>query len=216
MIAGRPPAIPAMITGILAFAIGGAVWQYFVAFHEMARGLVGTFGSPMTSVLLSAVGTLLGALPLLALVPLALLPRWWFGRGLPERRRADGRCPDCAYPCTRFPCPECGGDGTVAPLDLFTPRAIRGVLLVAALLMAGGILQAEWRVRRDESRFLADVEGMVARGERRPLARPRAGWASFALLKWDAAEGFAAPPPFEYPRIPGWRAAGRQAPDAGN
>jgi hypothetical protein len=77
-------------------------------------------------------------------------------------------------------------------------------------------MEAEWRVRRDEASFRTEVDAALARGDDRPLARPRAGWGSIAQLHWDRTESFTAPPPFEYPRIPGWRAAGRQASDAEN
>jgi len=198
-----------MATGIV---LGAAAMLYFIAFHEIARALVGGFGSPGTSVADAIAGTIVGALPLLALLPLALLPAWWFGRGLPERRRSRGLCPDCGYPGQRFPCPECGGDGTVAPRELFTRTGLLRALVLAAVMFAVSVLWAEVRVRNDESRFRMEIEALIARDVREHLARPRDGWGSFALLQYDPATGFSAPPPFDHDRIPGWRPAGRPAP----
>ena len=211
MIGGRTPPTPGWATAAHAFLLGAAVWGYFVAFHEIARALVGGFGSPPTEVALAVVGSLIGALPLLALLPIALLPRWWFGFRLPERRLAAAKCPDCAYPCREFPCPECGGDGRVTRLELFTRGPIVALLIGAAAMFTLAITWAEFRVRQDEALFQRQVEIRVASGQREPFARPREGWGSFATLRYDPASGFDAPPPFDHPRIPGWRAPGRSA-----
>lgn len=214
MIDGRTPPVPGWAVTTHGLFLGTAVWGYFVAFHEIARALVGGFGSATIDVACAAAGTFVGALPLLALLPIALLPRWWFGHRLPERRRTDSRCPDCAYPCAAFPCPECGGDGQVAPLELFARGPITNLLLVTAALLAIAIAWAELRLRRDEALFREQVETRVAAGQREPWSRPRAGWGAFASLRYDPASGFDAPPPFDHPRIPGWRATGRPAPAA--
>ena len=73
----------------------------------------------------------------------ALLPRWWFGRRVPERRKADKRCPDCGYPDSGFPCPECGGDGTIADLELFARRPIVWLLVGAAVMFVLAQLLAD-------------------------------------------------------------------------
>ncbi len=211
MIQGRGPRVPAAPTLVWGLFLGVAVWGYFVAFHQMSRALVGGFGSPVSAVVLSVVGTAMGALPLLALLPVALLPRWWFGRRLPERRTASGRCPDCGYPRTSFPCPECGGDGEVAAFDPFTRRRVGRLVLTTAGVFALGVGWAEFRVRHDETLFRREVEARVAAGVREPFSRPRDGWGSFATLRYDPAGGFDAPAPFDHPRIPGWRPAGRPA-----
>lgn len=197
-----------MATGIV---LGAAAMLYFIAFHEIARALVGGFGSPPLRVMTAIAGSMVGALPLLALLPLAMLPAWWFGRGLPERRRSAGLCPDCGYPGRRFPCPECGGDGAVAPRELFTRTGLLRALTIAGLIFVAAVLWAEVRVRSDESRFRLEVEALLARDVRENLARPRDGWGSFALLRYDPALGFSAPPPFDHDRIPGWRPGGRPA-----
>ena len=209
MITGRSPRVPNWAAALHACLLGVALWGYFVAFHQMSRALVGGFDSPTTSVVWAIAGSIVGALPLLVMLPVALLPRWWFGRRVPERRLAAGQCPDCGYPCRKFACPECGGDGTIAPLDLFARRPIAWLLAGSALLFTLAVCWAEFRIRLDESRFRREVEARVAAGQREPMARPRAGWGSFATLRFDPATGFDAPPPFDHPRIPGWRAPGR-------
>lgn len=212
MISGRTPAVPGWAAVAHGLLLGTAVWGYFVAFHEIARALVGGFGSAALDVAFAVMGSFVGALPLLALLPIALLPRWWFGHRVPARRLVASKCPDCAYPCASFPCPECGGDGRVARLELFARGPITALLLGATLLFTLAIAWAEFRVRRDEARFREQVELRVAAGQREPFSRPREGWGSFALLVYDPATGFDAPPPFDHPRIPGWRAARRPAP----
>lgn len=209
MIQGRAPRAPVRIAIAHALLLALAVWGYFVAFHQMSRALVGGFGSPAPTVTLAVIGTAVGALPLLALLPLALLPRWWFGRRRPERRRGESRCPDCGYQGETFPCPECGGDGVVAPFDLFDRRPLAAVLALTALLFTLGVGWAEFRVRLDEARFRHEVDLRLAAGLREPLSRPREGWGSFGSLLYDPATGFDAPPPFDHPRIPGWRPASR-------
>lgn len=212
MIGGRTPPIPAWAAAVHGFLLGAAVWGYFVAFHEIARALVGGFGSPPGDVALALAGSAIGSLPLLAMLPIALLPRWWFGHRLPARRLAASRCPDCAYPGRTVPCPECGGDGVVARMDLFARGPVVALLVGASCLFVLAITWVEFRVRRDESVFRQQVEARVAAGQREPFTRARAGWGSFATLHYDPASGFDAPPPFEHPRIPGWRAAGRPSP----
>lgn len=212
MIAGRAPSMPNWVAMLCGLWLGMALWGYFVAFHEMARALVGGFGSPGTSVAYAIAGSIVGALPLLALLPVALLPRWWFGRRVPERRKADKRCPDCGYPDSGFPCPECGGDGTIAELELFARRPIVWLLVGAAVMFVLAVAWAEFRIRQDESRFRSDVDQRVAAGLREAVIRPRAGWGAFATLQYDPASGFDAPPPFDHPRIPGWRSTERPAP----
>lgn len=211
MIGGRTPPVPGWAVAAHALLLGISVWGYFVAFHGISRALVGGFGSSTIDVALAVVGSLVGALPLLALLPIALLPRWWFGHRLPERRLAASRCPDCAYPCPAFPCPECGGDGRVAHLELFERRAILALLISGATLFSLAVVWAEFRIRRDEALFRRQVEARIAAGQREPFSRPRDGWGSFAVLMHDPATGFDAPPPFDHPRIPGWRAAARPA-----
>ena len=98
---------------------------------------------------LAVAGSMVGALPLLAMLPIALLPRWWFGHRLPQRRVASARCPDCGYPGSTHPCPECGGDGTVARLELFARRPIAVQLLAAGILFALQRLDPEEPLRRD-------------------------------------------------------------------
>jgi hypothetical protein len=212
VIDGRPPRTPAWMSLAAGITLGAGTMLYFIAFHEMSRGLVGGFGSPLPTVALAVAGSCIGALPLLALLPIALLPAWWCGRGLPERRRRCGACPDCGYPGSRFPCPECGGDGAVAPLELFSRTALVRALALASMLFAGSVIWAEVRVRGDETRFRQEVDALLARDIRENLARPRAGWGSFAILRYDPATGFSAPPPFDHERIPGWRAVGRVVP----
>jgi len=214
MIDGRTPPVPGWAVTAHGLLLGTAVWGYFVAFHEIARALVGGFGSPATSVALAVAGSVVGALPLLAMLPIALLPRWWFGHRLPERRLDGGACPDCGYPGRAFPCPECGGDGVVARMELFARGPVWRMLLAATALFVLALAWAEFRVRRDEALFRRQVEARVAAGQREPFARTREGWGSFASLRYDPAAGFDAPPPFDHPRIPGWRAAGRSAPAA--
>lgn len=209
MIDGRTPPVPAWARVAHASLLGAGIWGYFVAFHEIARALVGGFGSPTFDVALAVAGSMVGALPLLAMLPIALLPRWWFGHRLPQRRVASARCPDCGYPGSTHPCPECGGDGTVARLELFARRPIAVQLLAAGILFAVAIAWAEFRVRRDEALFRRQVDARVAAGQREAFSRPREGWGSFATLRYDPARGFEAPPPFDHPRIPGWRPAGR-------
>jgi hypothetical protein len=194
--------------------IGSAVWGYFVACHQIARALVGGFDSPGTSVAWAVMGSIVGALPLIALLPVALLPQWWFGRRQPERRVAAARCPDCGYPRTAFPCPECGGDGRVAPLDLFARRPIAWLLSGTTVVFVLAVWWAEFRIHRDESAFRQEIDQRLAAGLREPFSRPRAEWGSFATLHYDPASGFSAPPPFDHHRIPGWRATGRPAPVA--
>ena len=212
MIAGRAPSMPHWVAMLCGWGLGAALWTYFVAFHEIARALVGGFGSPASSVAYAIAGSIVGALPLLALLPVALLPRWWFGRRVPERRKAERRCPDCGYQASGFPCPECGGDGLVAELDLFARRPITWLLAGAAVMFVLALAWAEFRVRRDESSFRSEVEQRVAAGLREPHTRPRADWGSFAMLQYDPAGGFDAPPPFDHPRIPGWRSIERPGP----
>lgn len=212
MIAGRAPSMPPWVAMLYGWWLGAALWTYFVAFHQIARALVGGFGSPATSVAFAVAGSIIGALPLLALLPVALLPRWWFGRRVPERRKADGRCPDCGYPAAGFPCPECGGDGSVAELELFSRRPIAWLLTGAAVMFVLALAWAEFRVRRDESQFRSEVDQRVASGLPEPFTRPRADWGSFAALQYDPASGFQAPPPFDHPRIPGWRSIERPRP----
>jgi hypothetical protein len=72
MIAGRAPSMPNWVAMLCGWWLGVALWGYFVAFHEMARALVGGFGSPGTSVAYAIAGSIVGALPLLALLPVAL------------------------------------------------------------------------------------------------------------------------------------------------
>jgi hypothetical protein len=201
--------MPGWVAMAVGITLGAIATLYCIAFHEIARALVGGFGSPPLRVATAIAGSMIGMLPLLTLVPLTLLPAWWFGRGLPERRRMRRHCPDCGYPGDRFPCPECGGDGTVAPRELFTRTGLVRVLALAALIFVVGVAWAEVRVRRDEARFRSEVEGLLARDVRESLARPREGWGSFAILRYDPALGFSAPPPFDHERIPGWRPAGR-------
>jgi len=203
--------MPGWVTMAAGVVLGAAATLYCIAFHEIARALVGGFGSPPLQVLTAIAGSMVGVLPLLTLVPLALLPAWWFGRGLPERRRTQRRCPDCAYPCDRFPCPECGGDGTVAPRELFTRTGLTRVLALGALIFAISVVWAEVRIRRDERLFRLEVDRLLALDVRESLARPREGWGSFAILRYDPALGFSAPQPFDHERIPGWRAIGRGA-----
>jgi hypothetical protein len=71
MIAGRAPSMPNWVAMLCGWWLGVALWGYFVAFHEMARALVGGFGSPGTSVAYAIAGSIVGALPLLALLPVA-------------------------------------------------------------------------------------------------------------------------------------------------
>ena len=203
--------MPEWVVIAAGITLGATAMLYCIAFHEISRALVGGFGSPPVRVLAAVAGSLVGMLPLLTLVPLALLPAWWFGRGLPERRRSQVRCPDCAYPGDRFPCPECGGDGAVAPRELFTRTGLIRVLALAAGIFVVSVVWAEVRIRRDEARFRLEVDGLLARDVREALARPREGWGSFAILRYDPALGFSAPPPFDHDRIPGWRPIGRGA-----
>ena len=211
MIAGRAPGVPNWVAMLYGWFLGTALWGYFVAFHQISRALVGGFGSPGTSVTYAIAGSIIGALPLLALLPVALLPRWWFGRRVPERRKADKRCPDCGYRESGFPCPECGGDGSVAELDLFARRPITWLLVGAAVMFVLAVAWAEFRIRLDESRFRQEVDQRIAAGLREAFSRPRADWGSFATLQFDPASGFDAPPPFDHPRITGWRSIERPA-----
>ena len=89
MIAGRAPSMPNWVAMLCGWWLGAALWGYFVAFHEMARALVGGFGSPGTSVAYAIAGSIVGALPLLALLPVSPLPCGWFGRRAPERRKRE-------------------------------------------------------------------------------------------------------------------------------
>lgn len=208
MIHGRAPRVPMPVAVAHALLLALATWAYFVAFHQMSRALVGGFGSPASTVVLATVGTLMGALPLLALLPVALLPRWWFGRRRPERRIERSQCPDCGYPAARFPCPECGGDGATSDFDLFDRRPLARMLLALAAVFALAVAWAEFHVRLDEARFRQEVDARLAAGVREPMSRDREGWGAFGSLLYDPASGFAAPPPFEHPRIPGWQPAG--------
>ena len=212
MMHGRAPRIPPGIAIAHALVLVAATWGYFVAFHQMSRALVGGFGSPISSVTLAIVGTIVGALPLLVLLPVALLPRWWFARRRPERRIAQGQCPDCGYRVTRFPCPECGGDGSLCDFDLLDRRPLAWMLAALALVLALAVAWAEFRVRLDESRFRQEVQVRLAAGTREPVSRAREGWGAFASMHHDPASGFDAPPPFDHPRIPGWRPLGRPEP----
>ncbi len=215
MITDRPPSGPPTARLAWSLLLAALLAGYFVAAHEMSRSLVGGFGSPAGSVLTALVGTLVGALPLVAVLPIALMPDWWWTRRLPAVRFQRGQCPDCGYTTSTFACPECGGDGRVPPQELFTRSGILRFLLLALVSVTVGTLLAEWRIRGDESAFMGEAASQHAAGQSR-VSRPRAGWGSFATLRWDPAEGFTAPPPFEDPRIPGWRAAGRSRPGEGN
>jgi hypothetical protein len=56
----------------------------------------------------------------------------------------------------------------------------------------------------DERAFVREVGAMRARDpELMEHARARAWPASFTELRWTAGRGFAGPPPFESPKVPG-------------
>ncbi|NBX25924.1 MAG: hypothetical protein EBQ99_07735 [Planctomycetes bacterium] len=196
-------------------ALGGLLGGYFMAAHEVSRALVGGFDASAGTVTIALIGAAVAGLPLVALLPIALMPGWWWSRRLPAIRAEHGQCPGCGYLTGRFPCPECGGQGRVPSQELFTRAGVMRFVILCAGCLVVGVVLAEWRIHRDEIAFLAEVNAQHAAGQTR-LARPRAGWGSFASLRWDVAEGFSAPPPFEDPRIPGWRAAGRPASDRRN
>ena len=195
--------------------LSGLLGGYFMAAHEVSRALVGGFDASAGTMAIAVIGTAVAGLPLVALLPIALMPAWWWSRRLPALRAERSQCPDCGYPTHTFPCPECGGAGRVPSQELFTRAGVMRFLMLAAGCLVVGVALAEWRIRRDETAFLTEANSQHAAGQTR-LARPRAGWGSFASLRWDLGEGFTAPPPFEDPRIPGWRAVGRPAPDRRN
>jgi hypothetical protein len=199
MIGGQGPSAPASVQWFAITAVGVIMALYFEALHEISRALVGGFGSPGTSVCLAVVATSIGALPLVALVPVTRLPNWWWTEGLPFARVQRGECPDCGYPAQRYPCPECGGDGNLAVQPLVIGLEVGRALRLVAVAMVAGIVVAEWRVRADERRFIEEVRAV---GSSR-TERPRAGWGGFTNLIHDSAAGFSAPPPFTTTLIPG-------------
>jgi hypothetical protein len=213
MIHGQPPRPPLPAAIGVPLAVGALMVAIFAVFHQITRGLVGVFGSPWTSVALACVGTAAGGLMLLPLLPVLRLPWWWWARGLPLQRKAAGRCPDCGYHGVPEPCAECGGDGRVAVMELLSWRSAILFTLLLLATMAAGVLSAETRVRVDERDFVAEVNRLTAGGHLRPHARARASPCAFATLQYDPAEGFLAPPPFDTPRIPGWRGTRRQVPE---
>jgi len=214
MIHGQSPRPPMPAAIGVPLAVGALMVTVFAVFHQITRGLAGGFGSPWTSVTLACVGTATGGLMLLPLLPLLRLPWWWWARGLPLQRQARGCCPDCGYHGVPTPCAECGGDGRVATMELLSWRSATLFTLLLLAAMAAGVLAAETRVRADERTFLAEVHRLTAGGHLRPHARARVAPASFATLQYDPAEGFTAPPPFDTPRIPGWRGTRPRAPGA--
>ena len=204
MIGGRGPSAPEGVQWLAIGVVGSIMALYFEGLHEIARALVGGFGSPGTSVSLSVVATGIGALPLIALIPVTRLPNWWWSEGLPFARAQRGECPDCGYPAQRYPCPECGGDGNLALQPLVIGLEVGRALRLVAIAMVAGILVAEWRVRRDEARFVDEIRGIGAASATRH-ERPRAGWGGFTNLVHDPAAGFSAPPPFSTTLVPGLR-----------
>lgn len=183
MIEGRGPSTPTgMHWGALIF-VGTIMVIYFEGFHEIARALIGGFGSPWTAISLAVLASMIGALPLIALVPLTRLPNWWWSEGLPFARAQRGECPDCGYPAPRYPCPECGGDGNLVKQPLVIGLEVGRVITLAAVAMTIGIVIAEVRVRLDERRFMAEAQAMQAAGGGR-YERPRAGWGGFTNLEF--------------------------------
>lgn len=205
MIEGRGPTAPgSMRWGALAF-VGVIMVIYFEGLHETARALIGGFGSPWTAVAVAVVVSMIGALPLVALVPITRLPNWWWTEGLPFARAQRGECPDCGYPAPRYPCPECGGDGNLSKQPLIIGLEVGRSLALATISMTIGIVIAEVRVRVDEDRFMDEAQALVATGGGR-FVRPRAGWGGFTNLVYEASTGFAAPPPYTTTLIPGLHA----------
>jgi hypothetical protein len=205
MIDGERPAAPRGVHWTALAVVGGVMVVYFEGFHEIARALVGGFGSAGTSVSVAVVATMIGALPLVALIPITRLPTWWWTEGLPFARAQRGECPDCGYPAQRYPCPECGGDGNLVKQPLVIGLEVGRAISLVAIAMLAGILIAEWRVRTDEARFVEEARAIVATGGSRH-ERPRAGWGGFTSLEFDAAQGYTARPPFTSTLIPGLHA----------
>jgi hypothetical protein len=202
MIDDRAPSAPASVQWLAIGIVGGVMVIYFEACHEIARALIGGFGSPGTAVCSAVVATSIGALPLVALIPLTRLPNWWWSEGLPYARVQRGECPDCGYPAERYPCPECGGDGNLALQPLVIGLEVGRALRLVAIALALGIVLAEWRIRNDESDFVTETQA-VGTVFARKHERPRAGWGGFAHLIHEPDAGFSAPPPYTTTLIPG-------------
>lgn len=202
MIEGRGPSTPSSMQWGTLTVVGAIMVIYFEGFHEIARALIGGFGSPWTAVALAVVASMIGALPLIALVPITRLPHWWWSESLPFARAQRGECPDCGYPAPRYPCPECGGDGNLVKQPLIIGLEVGRAIALAAVAMTIGILIAEARIRLDERRFLEEVRSVAASGGTRH-ERPRAGWGGFTNLEFEASAGLSARPPFTTTLIPG-------------
>lgn len=182
-------------------------WTCYLALaYTLARGAAGGW-SGIGTVLLGITGALAAAVFLLPLVAFLDLDDV-IASVRASRRYRRGECPACGQPRagSMSPCPECGA-AFERPLQWVPTWTTAGRLAVAiAVSLALGSTAAEWRLRADEDDFrrVAAAQALAAGSPAWDRARP---WpADFAVLGFDAAESrFSAPPPFEFPRIPGWQ-----------
>ena len=160
-----------------AILIGWSVLSYGLVRGAMEDVLPGA-----GDVLADIVMTMLLMVPMLFLTPL------WFLSSLSQhsrarKRRSQGECCECGHPLgVGFdqPCPECGSDQRLKPIE--TRRLVVSCLIIwlCAGLIGSGI--TETIARMDEKSFIhAHEHGLF-----HPKSRSRA-WPLWGSLKWDEA-----------------------------
>ncbi len=212
------PAPPAWFRALWRGGLFLALAAFFALSALLARALLGGFGwAPGPLVAAAAASLAAGAvvLPLAAMVdlPLAIFAHW-----LPARRAAHGRCPACGYDTAHAPgdaCPECHARlAPPAPYIATWATLRRGAALALPAWIAGCAVGLAVALQ-DEHAFTVEVRARLARDGALPShARPRAGVAGFAQLRWSRAEGFAGVQPLVTPRERGWRPGEKAAPGA--
>lgn len=198
------PAAPPATTWTWRALLAAASLAYATVAAMVVRGLVGGFGVDAAGAVLVGAGTMGAMVAVLPMAALIDLPEAIWLHWLPERRWRTSRCPACAHDCRALRCGECGAPFE-RPLawaaDWSSLRRALWVLVPAGVVGTAAGLAA---CAADERAFAAEVAALRARDqELRDHARARAWPASFTELRWAAGRGFAGPPPFESPKIPG-------------
>lgn len=199
----RPDA-PAAFTWSWRIAILAASVAYATVAAMTVRGLVGGFGIGAAGAAVTCAGTMAAMLAVLPMAAIIDVPEALWGHWLPHRRWRSGRCPACAHEGRGERCPECGAPferPAAWAADWSSLRRAAWVLVPAGAIGTAAGLAAS---AADERAFVREVEAVRAREpEMMEHSRARAWPASFSELRWAAGRGFAGPPPFESPKVPG-------------